>query len=738
MLNNTQGEKTKVLNSIDMDVGGTFTDLVLYLDGKHYIAKEPTTPHDLSICFGNAIEQGADACGLEVEDLLSRIDVVRYSTTVALNRLLQRKGPRLGLITTEGYEDTLLIGRGAQWVDGKRIGERRNLAAQRKPEPLVGRNMIVGVKERIDANGDVLRPLDEAHVRKQLRQLIDKGARAIVVSLLWSFVNQAHEKRIRSIIREEYKEYHIGYLPVILASEVVGRIGEYERTVTAVLDAYLQKTLQMEISVIWDKLRERGYRGSFLMIHNTGGCAEIFKTQASRTFNGGPVSGLIGSAQFAKQLGYKNVVFGDVGGTSFDVGLVVESGVRSYEFRPVIDTWMVGITMLQTISIGSGGGSIAKVNRTLGNRLEVGPDSAGSNPGPVCYDLGGTEPTVTDADVVLGYINPDGYYGGRMPLNKLKAERAIRQKIAGPLGVSVAKAAAMIRRVVDEQMASAIKREVHMRGYYPEDFVIFPVGGAGPTHVAGFKADIPKAVIFPTSPVFCAMGSSVMDVLHMYEVSKRMVVSDPGTEKYTTDYETFNAVVESLVKTAKQDLMAEGFAADDAIFVLELDMLYGGQVNVKRMESPILFIRNANDVRNLCDAFEKEFAEAFSPLVINKPGGTYIESFTLKAIVPTQKPSLPVLPLQGQDPSAAFTGTRKAYWPGIEDFVDTPIYSFEALCPGNLVQGPGIVEAQLTTIVVPPGQKLSIDCHGLGVLEDVVVKKIATRRELENQKSVVA
>lgn len=728
MIRKNAGER-KTLNSIDVDVGGTFTDLVLFLDGRHYIAKEPTTPHDLSQCFGDAIEQGADACGLRVEDLLARVDVVRYSTTIALNRLLERKGPRLGLITTEGYEDFLLIGRGAQWGDGKRIGERRNLARQRKPEPLVERGLIVGVRERIDARGEVLRPLDEADVLRQLRHLIDQGARAIVVSLLWSFMNPAHERRIRDLIREEYKEHHIGYLPVVLASQVVGRIGEYERTMTAVLDAYLQQSLQMEISLIWDKLRERGYRGSFQMIHNTGGSAEIFKTQASRTFSGGPVAGLIGASRFAKQLGYKNVVFADMGGTSFDVGLVVEAGVRGYEFRPVVDTWMVAITMHQTISIGAGGGSIARVNRTLGNRLEVGPQSAGSNPGPACYDLGGSEPTVTDADVVLGYIDPDGYYGGRMPLNKAKAERAIRERIAVPLGVSVEKAAAMIRRVVDEQMASAIKREVHMRGYYPEDFVLFPVGGAGPTHVAGFKADIPKAVVFPSSPVFCAMGSSVMDILHLYEVSQRMAIAEPETQELTTDYAVFNRVVESMLETAQQDLLAEGFSTDGAQLVLELDMLYGGQVNVKRMASPVLFINSTDDVQRICHAFEQEFSAAFSPLIINKPGGTYIESFILKAVVPTLKPALPELSPQGADPAAACKGRRAAYWPEADGYVDTAVFSFAALRPGNVVVGPAIIEADLTTVVVPEGQRMSLDRHGLGILEAVVAGGRSSRRK---------
>lgn len=415
----------QAMQSIDIDVGGTFTDIVLTMNGEITIAKCPTTPHDLSIGFQDAIEAVAEKIDSNIETLLPKIDVVRYSTTVALNRLIERKGPRIGLITTEGFEDMVLIGRGAQWVDGRRVSEVRNIPSQRKPVPLITRDMTVGVRERVDSTGKIVRPLDEEDVRIKLRRLMDKGARAIVISLMWSFQNPMHEKRVRDIIREEYKEYQLGFVPVVMSSAVVPKIGEYERTMTSILDAYLQRDMQAEISAIWDKIRDHGYRGAFLMIHNSGGCGEIFKTSASRTFNGGPVAGLIGSAHFAKQLGYKNVIAGDVGGTSFDVALVVESSVRNYDFKPVIDTWMVNMTMMQTLSIGAGGGSIAAVDPVT-KRLTVGPKSAGSMPGPVCYNQGGTEPTVTDADVVLGYINPDTYFGGQMQLSRRKAERAIK------------------------------------------------------------------------------------------------------------------------------------------------------------------------------------------------------------------------------------------------------------------------------------------------------------------------
>jgi N-methylhydantoinase A/oxoprolinase/acetone carboxylase beta subunit len=704
------------LDSVDIDVGGTFTDVVLTLGGRRWIGKAPTTPYDLSVCFMNGIEEVALEAGLDLEELLPRLDVVRYSTTVAMNRLIERRGPRVGLITTEGHEDAVLIGRGAQWTDGTRLAERRNLALQRKPAPLIPRTMIVGAKERVDSTGRVLRPLDEEDLRRKLRVLMDRGARSIVVSLLWSFANPVHERRVKEIIREEYKEYHIGYLPVVLSSQVVPKLGEYERTMTAVLDAYLQRSMQTELSAMWDRLRELGYRGSFLMIHNSGGSGEVFKTTASRTYNGGPVSGLMGSYHLATALGYQNVVAGDMGGTSFDIGLVVDQSVRNYEFRPIIDRWMVGITMLQTLSIGAGGGSIAWINHQLGGQLNVGPRSAGSDPGPACYDQGGTEPTVTDADVVLGYINPDTYYGGRMRLDRAKAERAIGERIAAPLGVGVEDAAWLIRRIVDQNMNSAIRREIHLRGYHPEDFILFAFGGAGPTHVSGFLGDLAGAVIFQTAPVFCALGSSIMDVVHVYETSRRMIVMAPITQELTGEYETFNDVVDQLIEQAQTDLKAEGLPLDGAELGLELDMLYGGQVNVKRTACPVLHLRGPEDVQALYDEFEREFSEAFSPLVVNKPGGVYLDNFVLKVSVPTPKPATPELPLGGADASAALTGKRQVWWPD-QGWTDTSIYHADGLRPGHRLEGPVIVEAPLTTVVVPPGMRYAIDRHGLGLLE---------------------
>ncbi len=705
-------------NTVDVDVGGTFTDMVMVVDGRTVLKKVPTTLYDLSVCFMQVIEEGAAELGLSVEELAPRLDAVRYSTTVAMNRLIERDGPRLGLITTEGHEDAILIGKGALWIDGKRLDERRALPLQEKPQPLVPREMIVGVKERIDGRGRVVRPLDPDDVRRKVRLLVDRGARGFVVSLLWSFVNPEHEHAVKRIVREEYRDYHVGYLPVVLASQVVSRLGEYERTMTAVLDAYLQRAMRAELSATWDRLRDAGYAGPLFMVHNSGGCADIFKTTAGRTYNGGPVAGLIGAADIARRLDARNVVASDVGGTSFDVGLVVDRSVRNYEFNPVIDCWMVAITMLQSLSIGAGGGSIASVNRELGGRLEVGPRSAGAYPGPAAYNLGGTEPTVTDADIVLGYIDPGNYFGGRMQLDKDAAERAIREHLAEPLGVEVVEAAALVRRIIDDKMASAIRKEVVLRGYRPSDFVVFAFGGAGPTHVAGYMDEIPRAVIFPFSPVFCAYGSSIMDVVHVYESSHRMILLEPITQTPTTDYESFNLVVEHMLHEAQRELVAEGFDPERAAFALELDMLYGGQIHAKRTSTPALFLESEEDVQRLYEHFEREFSEAFSPLVVNKPGGVYIDTFVLKASYPGQPLRLEANGARRRTPKP--TGTRQAWWPELGGYGETPVFDLDALLRGRgRVEGPALLESGYTTAVVPPGKRFAADAYGLGLIEGV-------------------
>jgi N-methylhydantoinase A/oxoprolinase/acetone carboxylase beta subunit len=707
-----------VTAAIEIDIGGTFTDCYVRSDEREVWCKARTTPFDLSQGMSRAIDDAAARLGMSTGGLLGETEIIRYSTTLAMNKLIERKGPRLGLITTEGFEDTMIVGRASQWSDGIPFKEQRNIAGADKPTPLIPRHLTVGVKERVDFRGHVLRPLDESHLLSQLDRLVDTGVRGFVVSLLWSFMNPGHEQRIRELIEHEYNETYLGSMPVFLSSEVSPRKFEYTRTTMTILNAYLHQSMYEELIGIGQGLRRGGYRKPLMMVHNTGGMASVFRSAAVHTYNGGPVAGLMGSAVLGRSLGYSNVVVTDMGGTSFDVAMVVEGSTRFYQFAPTIDRWTVDATILDTRSIGSGGGSIASVDPLLGNRLDVGPESAGSIPGPAAYDQGGRAPTVTDADLVLGYLSPERFHGGQLTLNPRRAERAIRDSVARPLGIGVPQAALLIKRIIDAKMGAEIYKQTVLKGYDPRDFVIFAAGGAGPVHCCGYAeaAAMSTVVIFPFSSAFCAYGSSTMDVLHVYERSRRLTLMAPMTGRWSEDYAAFNEVVDSLKALARRDFAGEGFDPDQVSYALELDMKFGGQLNVKRVASPQLDVGSLTDMRALYAAFEREFSEAYSPLGLHPEAGVEIEAFILRATLPQPAAERPRLPPASADVSAALTGHRAALFSAADGPADTPVYEMERLRPGHRLAGPALIDSDDTTVVVSPGWSCAVDERSGAVL----------------------
>jgi N-methylhydantoinase A/oxoprolinase/acetone carboxylase beta subunit len=700
-----------VSSSVEIDIGGTFTDCYVRLEDREVWCKARTTPFDLSQGMSRAIDDAADHLGLSKDTLLSRAEILRYSTTLAMNKLIERKGPRLGLIMTEGFEDTVLVGRASQWSDGISFKAQRNIAGADKPLPIIPKDLTVGVKERIDYRGEVLRPLDEDHFLSQLDALVDAGVRGFVVSLLWSFMNPVHELRIRELIEREYNETYLGSMPVFLASEVSPRKFEYTRTTMTILNAYLHQSMYEELIGIGQELRRGGYRNPLMMVHNTGGMASVFRSAAVQTYNGGPVAGLMGSSTLGRTYGYKNVVVTDMGGTSFDIAMVVEGSTRFYKFAPTIDRWTVDATILDSRSIGSGGGSIARVDSLLGGRLEVGPESAGSIPGPAAYDQGGREATVTDADLVLGYLSAERFHGGQLKLSRRRAERAIRDRVAAPLEVDVPRAALLIKRVIDARMGAEIYKETVLKGYDPRDFVIFAAGGAGPVHCCGYAeaAGMSKIVVFPFSSAFCAYGSSTMDVVHVYERSRRFSLLSAVGGRWLDEYEGFNAVVEGLRELARRDFAGEGFDPDQVRYSLELDMKFGGQLNVKRVASPLLRVGSEADMRALYAAFEQEFSEAYSPLGLNPEAGVEIEAFVLKASLPSVHAERPVSGARGGDLESARTGYREALFSVEDGWVQTPVYEMERLAPGDQFAGPALIDSDDTTVVVSPGWTCAVD-----------------------------
>lgn len=704
--------------SISIDVGGTFTDCYLDLDGTASWGKASTTPDDFSRGFLNALADAAHGLNLEVADLLAEARLLRYSTTIALNALLQRSGPRLGLITTRGHEDMMFIGNGRAWGDGLPVREQRRVAQAQMPESLIPRDMVVGLSERTDMFGQTVRPLEEEEVLAGLQYLVDRGVQGIIVSLLWSSANPEHEQAVKRIINDEYPEVYLGNIPVLLSSEVVPKWREYTRTTTTILSGYLHGEMTNQLMGIGDRLRDMGYVKPLQMVQNTGGVAKLSRTRVVDTYQSGPVAGLMGSGARARELGIGNVICTDMGGTSFDLGVLIEGNPRFYSVRPVIDRWAVDLPLLEVKSIGTGGGSIAWLNTAFGNRLEVGPASAGSMPGPACYGLGGKRATVTDADVVLGYLNPENFLGGRMDLEEDEAALAIRQCVAEPLGISVEQAALSIKRVADEKMGVEIFKEVVLKGFDPGDFVLFAYGGAGPAHCCGYAQalGVSRIFLFPESSVFCAYGGSLLDVSHIYERARPLMLFEPSDGSFLEEFEAFNEVVEELKGDLRRDMMAEGLDLETMQLSLELELRYGSSPVTQRIPCTALRLEDRVDVEALYRDFRSHLKKlSFGVELPEAP--VRIETFALQGRIPgARRLNSGSGPGQesGADEKRKSDGReREAIWDSSLARVKTPVFRVEELRAGDLIAGPAIGEARDTTYVIPPEWELS-------VLEDLV------------------
>jgi N-methylhydantoinase A/acetophenone carboxylase len=432
------------------------------------------------------------------------------------------------------------------------------------------------------------------------------------------------------------------------------------------------------------------------------------------------VAGLHGAASLGSLYGYKNIIFTDMGGTSFDIGVITGGRLQTYDFIPVIDRWRTNIPAIEVKSIGAGGGSIAWVNEVMGKALEVGPQSAGSMPGPACYDQGGEEPTVTDADLVLGYLNPDNYLGGKMVLDPELSRQAIEKRIAKPLGISVAEAAVRIRKIVDARMGQEVFNEVALKGHDPREFVLFACGGAGPTHACGFSPylGVKRVVASPFSPVFGAFGASTLNIQQVWDKSKTMKIFQWASQSYSEDIVEFNAVVEELKDLAIRDLRLEGFEEKQIHFQLELDMRYGMQYNLTKIISPFLTVKSPEDFRAIGETFTDRYSAMYSPEATFPQGGINIECFSLTAKVEKPPFAIPPAAEEGSTPpQAARRESREAYWDSLGGYSETPVFVFEALRSGNSFTGPALIEAKDTTYVIGPQWRFTLDSFYNGLLE---------------------
>lgn len=688
--------------TVAVDSGGTFSDCVALSDaGVVTRAKAPSTPPDFERGVLDAVAEVASRLELTLEQLLEDTTVFAHGTTVATNILITQGGARTALLTTRGHEDAILIGRTIQKVAGLSEDEIIDVARLRKAAPLVPRSRIFGVQERVDARGEVVVPLQLDRLDDLSERLRAEGVEAIAVSLLWSFLNPQHEERLRDWVDAQASN---GDKPfVTVSSELAPVLREYERTSTTVLNAYLTPSVRRYLGKMRDRLREGGHHGAIAVMHSAGGVSSV--DEASRRgvslLSSGPAGGMLGTRALAARLGLDPVLATDVGGTSFDVGLVV-GGEPSYAEAPVYAQYPVALPTIDVPSVGAGGGSIGWVEPETGI-LRVGPQSAGARPGPACYGAGGVEPTVTDANVVLGRINPDTFLGGRMRLDGERARTAISERVAEPLGMSVEEAASAMIAIVDAQMADLIRRVTVERGLDPSAFAVFGYGGAAGLHVDSYssKLDCREVVIPATASVFSAFGIASSDV-------KRIeMVSDPMLAPF--ELERWRGHFEALEERLRDGLEAERLPTSALELRRFVDLQFRGQVHAVRVPVGEEDLGAGDGGERVIERFCALYEAKYGRDTAYRKAGVEAMTFVVEATAALPTPALDWLDDEGADASAARIGVRPIHLGDGSVADDVPVYSAERLRPGHSVRGPLLVEAEDTNVLVRDGHRLWVD-----------------------------
>ena len=666
---------------IGIDIGGTFTDVVCVRDGRPPVVfKVPSTPANPGEAALAAIERLAVVEGVEPRSLAQ----LAHGTTVATNAVLERKGGRVGIVTTEGFRDILEIGRQMR----QEMYEVR--LDPQTPIFLAPRAMRVGVRERIGPAGEIIEPLDEASVRDAIGRLVAAGAECIAVCLLFSFINPGHERRVREIIRSEYPE-----LEVSLSSEVDPAFREYERTAVVAFDAYIKPTVRRYLADLAGRLVDAGVPAPLQVMQSRGGLAGagIARDRPVRLFLSGPAAGVIGGQATGAAVGHDDLITLDVGGTSSDIALV--SGAKPLiRSEGAIDGFPVRVPMVDVNAIGAGGGSIAWLDDAEG--LRVGPRSAGSDPGPACYARGGREPTVTDASVVLGYLDPRYFAGGAIVLDVERARDAIRQRIAEPLGLRIEDAAAGIHQVVNAQMAEGIRLVSVRQGFDPRDFTLVAMGGAGPLHACALAADLTiTRVVVPRHPgVLSATGLLAAPIEH--EVSTAYAEPFAGLAMAAV-----RRVVAGLDAAGRKLMEREGLSPDGVEVLHFADVCHLGQGY--HLEVPF---RPWAD-----DALERLYADFLA--THERVHGHAVEAparfVNVRAVHRQRMPQVDGAVLGGAEAGgtnpdgAGSVNRRMVRFPDESSPVETRIVARETLAAGECLAGPAIVEQDDTTTLIPPG-----------------------------------
>ncbi|MFC1849233.1 hydantoinase/oxoprolinase family protein [candidate division CSSED10-310 bacterium] len=654
--------------TIDIDTGGTYTDGYFYSGNSATMVKVETTPHDLTLGFLNCIARGALKLGFKDSPaLLRETEVIRFSTTLCNNLLIQQKGPKLGLFVTSGHEKTLYTSPGHDIF-----------------QYLVAPEMVVGIDEEVDVEGNIISAPAEDEVVAQTRYLLHHGARMLVIALRGAPINPANERRIKEILDLEYPTHYLGHIPVLLSHQISVRPEDNWRTQAALINAYLHRELMNSLYKTEDAVRSMGSTRPLLIVHGNFGAARVAKTKAIDTYNSGPAAAQSGASLLARMMEHKKVIALDIGGTSTEICSIIEGNpvLQPHTKIAGLDT---GAASSPITTLAGGGGSIAQY---VAGHLSVGPASAGALPGPACYDLGGMDPTVTDAFLELGFLDPGYYLGGERQLNTEKASGALEQ-LAGNSGDSVRLTALKIVATLRNTIADAMTRYLSRQDF--SQWCLYVFGGGGGLFAAFLaeKLGLRKIYTFPFGSVFSAFGSSTLEVVHIYESNLSRIGQ---IRDYRLILDTW---FQNLIRISQKDMAGEGFDNARITYKLQLEsqeaagksVLHDYAVSPGDTELPL-----------------QRSATAPYKLVMAR----------LKAIAPLTHPQMREQNRVEAVTAEAFKGNRDVYW--AETPVETPIHQQEMLQKGLHLHGPVIVESKFSTIIVPQGWEYTIDENYFGVL----------------------
>lgn len=712
-------EKKRSVQVLGIDAGGTMTDTFFVdVDGDFVVGKAQSSPQDESIGLLESSREGLEHWGMSLEEALSEIQTGVYSGTAMLNRVVQRKGLKCGLIVNAGMEDFHRMGRAIQAYLGFAYEDRLHINTHYYDEPLVARNMTEGVMERIDMNGATVIPLREETARAAAKSLIEKDAEGIVISLMHSYLNPVHERRVRDIVLEEVKKSGKD-IPVFASADYYPSRKESHRTNTTILEAFAAEPSRQTLSKISGAFKDEGANFDFRVMATHGGTISWKAKELARTIVSGPIGGVIGAKYLGEVLGYKNIACSDIGGTSFDVALITQ-GELTIENDPDMARLVLSLPLVAMDSVGAGAGSLVRLDPYT-KAIKLGPDSAGYRVGVCWADSGIDTVSISDCHVVLGYLNPDNFLGGQVKLERQRAYDAIKEQIADPLGLSVEEAAAGVIDILDSDLRDYLRSMISGKGYSPGSFTCFSYGGAGPVHTYGYTEGLGfEDVIVPAwAAGFSAFGCASADFEYRYDKSLDLSIdSDAPDEEKLKQVKILQSAWEELTKKVLEEFELNGYSADQVELQPGFRMQYRGQMNDLEIDSPIESATTAKDWDKLVNSFSDNYGRVYAAAARSPELGYSVTGAIIRGTVPIPKPNIPSEQLHDENPpSEAKIGKRKFYRKG--QWVDAQLYQMETLLPGNRVTGPAIIESDATTFVVPDGFETYLDQHRLFHLKEV-------------------